>query len=229
MYSAEFLAHSSHIISSSFLLSSHVISEFLSLLYSLYVLHNPQCFQIQNRSFKNTWWILHFLDAWVGRKTSYSACGMHSLAQWATWSCCSVLRDPWFQSSYHFHLRTHGLYLVYIISLGYMLSPHIIIHGSPLYQLSLLLRLLAFSLVKQVKMLQIPFLYAFNICQMINKFFLFSGKIFKNRIVIQNWGRQMASLNFNLIINDHLYQLLKSYTILKLFWCLSKNCNTMRA
>ena len=97
------------------------------------------------------------------------------------------------------------------------------------YQLSLLLRLLAFSLVKQVKMLQIPFLYAFNICQMINKFFLFSGKIFKNRIVIQNWGRQMASLNFNLIINDHLYQFLKSYTLLKLFWCLSKNCNTMRA
>jgi hypothetical protein len=51
-------------------------------------------------------------------------------------------------------------------------------------------------------MLQIPFLYAFNICQMINKFFLFSGKIFENGIVIQNRGKQMTSLDLKLIIND---------------------------
>ena len=58
-------------------------------------------------------------------------------------------------------------------------------------------------------LLQIPFLYAFNICQMINKFFfLFSGKIFENQIVIQNRGKQMASLK--LIINDNFYQLFKS-------------------
>ena len=77
-------------------------------------------------------------------------------------------------------------------------------------------------------MLQIHFLYAFNICQMINKFFLFSGKIFENRIVIQNRGKQMASLK--LIINDNFYQLFKSkYTLLKLFWCLSKNCSAIQS
>ena len=52
-------------------------------------------------------------------------------------------------------------------------------------------------------MLQIPFYYAFNICQIINKFFLFSGKIFENRIVIQNRGKQMASLDLKVIINDN--------------------------
>ena len=78
-------------------------------------------------------------------------------------------------------------------------------------------------------MLQIPFLYAFNICQMINKFFLFSGKIFKNRIVIQNRGKHMASLNLKLIINYNFYQLFKPLTLLKLFWCLSKTAVEYKA
>ncbi len=77
--------------------------------------------------------------------------------------------------------------LVYIISLGYMLSSYIIIHGSLGINL-VTLKILVFSLVNQVMMLKIPFLYAFNICQLINVFFLLSGKILKNRIVIQNRG-----------------------------------------
>ena len=59
-----------------------------------------------------------------------------------------------------------------------------------------------YSLVKQAMLLQIPFLFVFNICQMINKFFLFSSKIFENEILIQNRGKQMTSLDLKLIIND---------------------------
>ena len=67
-------------------------------------------------------------------------------------------------------------------------------------------------------LLQNPFLYAFNICQMINMFFLFSGKIFENQIITQNRGKQMATLNLKLIIDDNFYQPFKS--LLKLFLCI---------